>query len=766
MAARSEPHVGNRSTCSWSPANSGPTARSTDEKSFQISPPAISLPKGGGAIRGIGEKFAANPVTGSSTFSIPLPASPGRGGFGPQLALELRLGQRQWRRSGSAGAWRCPSITRKTDKGLPRYADGDRHVPDLRRRGSGSGSRCERPRSSTTTARPCPATRSAATARASKVCSRASSAGPVVTATCTGGRSPRTTCVDLRQGLDQSRISDPADPTRIFSWLISETRDDKGNAILYEYKGEDGTGRRPGAGARAATAADARVRPARRTGTSSEFAMAIAATLLDRTTRRRPRDLTQPRSCGTPVGCSSWCSTTASARASNRGSETWRCRPDLEGNGEWACVRPVLDLSRRLRDPHLSSVPARADVPSLPAGPRSRRSDCLVRSLDFAYRDAPQEHDAQRSRVYSFLEKRAQWSYQRDSPDAARYRYRSLPPVEFTYSEATIDDQVREVDTEALENLPGRPRWRLQWIDLDGEGLSGVLTEQAGAWYYKPNLGAGSFGPAVRPAAYRSRRGRPSPRSTASRQQLMDVQGNGALDLVDFHSPLAGFHERDEHGGWKRVHALRQPAQHRLERSQPALRRPHRRRPRRRADHRARGLHLVSVAGRRKGFGAAERTAIPLDERDGPRVVFADGEQAIYLADMSGDGLSDIVRIRNGQVCYWPNLGYGRFGTTGGDGRARRGSTTRTCSTSAASVWPTSTAAAPPISSTSAATARGCGSTAAATPGARRASCRSRSPPATSTRSRSPTCSATAPPASSGRPTCPATRAGRCATST
>ena len=29
---------------------------------------------------------------------------------------------------------------------------------------------------------------------------------------------------------------------------------------------------------------------------------------------------------------------------------------------------------------------------------------------------------------------------------------------------------------------------------------------------------------------------------------------------------------------------------------------------------------------------------------------------------MSGDGLSDLVRIRNGEVCYWPNLGYGRFG--------------------------------------------------------------------------------------------------------
>ena len=42
--------------------------------------------------------------------------------------------------------------------------------------------------------------------------------------------------------------------------------------------------------------------------------------------------------------------------------------------------------------------------------------------------------------------------------------------------------------------------------------------------------------------------------------------------------------------------------------------------------------------------------------------MFADGTQSIYLADLSGDGLTDIVRIRNGEICYWPNLGYGRFG--------------------------------------------------------------------------------------------------------
>src|SRR5262249_25169770 len=51
-----------------------------------------------------------------------------------------------------------------------------------------------------------------------------------------------------------------------------------------------------------------------------------------------------------------------------------------------------------------------------------------------------------------------------------------------------------------------------------------------------------------------------------------------------------------------------------------------------------------------------------LDEEKGPRLVFDDGTQSIYLADMSGDGLTDLVCIRNGEVCYWPNLGYGHFG--------------------------------------------------------------------------------------------------------
>jgi len=39
----------------------------------RITPPSIQLPKGGGAIRGIGEKLTANLVSGTSATMIPIP---------------------------------------------------------------------------------------------------------------------------------------------------------------------------------------------------------------------------------------------------------------------------------------------------------------------------------------------------------------------------------------------------------------------------------------------------------------------------------------------------------------------------------------------------------------------------------------------------------------------------------------------------------------------------------------------------------------------
>ena len=97
---------------------------SGDQAQFQVTAPQLTLPKGGGAIRGIGEKFAANPVTGSGSMTVPIATSPGRAGFGPQLALSYDSGTGNGP-FGFGWSLSLPSITRKTEKGLPRYADAE-----------------------------------------------------------------------------------------------------------------------------------------------------------------------------------------------------------------------------------------------------------------------------------------------------------------------------------------------------------------------------------------------------------------------------------------------------------------------------------------------------------------------------------------------------------------------------------------------------------------------------------------------------------------
>ncbi|HVG22228.1 MAG TPA: toxin TcdB middle/N-terminal domain-containing protein [Blastocatellia bacterium] len=246
----------------------------------------------------------------------------------------------------------------------------------------------------------------------------------------------------------------------------------------------------------------------------------------------------------------------------------------------------------------------------------------------------------------------------------------SLPPLEFTYSEPVINEELQEIDSASLENLPyGLDGTHYQWVDLDGEGLSGILTEQAGSWYYKRNAS---------PANRRKRDGKemiaaqfesielvarqPSLSALArGGQQLIDLAGDGQLDLVQFDGPTPGFFERTDAEDWDSFTTFS---------SLPVL------------DWKNPNLKFIDLTGdghadllisgdeafcwhtslAEAGFGPAQRVKLTLDEEKGPRLVFADGTQSIFLADLSGDGLVDLLRITNGEVCYWPNLGYGRFG--------------------------------------------------------------------------------------------------------
>ncbi|HEU5227743.1 MAG TPA: SpvB/TcaC N-terminal domain-containing protein, partial [Ktedonobacteraceae bacterium] len=83
----------------------------------------LSLPKGGGALQGIGETFQADAFTGTAALSIPLPISPCRD-FEPILSIDYNSGSGNGP-FGLGFGLSIATIARKTSKGLPQYDDAD-----------------------------------------------------------------------------------------------------------------------------------------------------------------------------------------------------------------------------------------------------------------------------------------------------------------------------------------------------------------------------------------------------------------------------------------------------------------------------------------------------------------------------------------------------------------------------------------------------------------------------------------------------------------
>jgi hypothetical protein len=205
-----------------------PSAAPGSDSTFAVAAPALALPKGGGAIRGIGEKFAANPVTGTASLGVPIATSPGRAGFAPQLSLSYDSGSE----NGPFGfGWSLglPQITRRTDKGLPQYDDAKESDTFLL-----SGAEDLVP---------------VLNADASRFEDRTTANGYLIhryrprveglfarierwTRLADGDAHWRSISKDnilTVYGKDaSSRIADPSNPKRVFTWLICETRDDKG----------------------------------------------------------------------------------------------------------------------------------------------------------------------------------------------------------------------------------------------------------------------------------------------------------------------------------------------------------------------------------------------------------------------------------------------------------------------------------------------------------------------------------------------------------
>ncbi|MBK8264631.1 MAG: hypothetical protein IPK80_25215 [Nannocystis sp.] len=240
------------------------------------------------------------------------------------------------------------------------------------------------------------------------------------------------------------------------------------------------------------------------------------------------------------------------------------------------------------------------------------------------------------------------------------YTSAAYPPIALTYSAAEIGTATHRLDRASLRDLPaGVDGDRFRFVDLDGEGLPGLLTEQAGHWYYKRGEGEGTFGP------WHALPTLPS-NAKLGAQRLMDLDGDGQLSLASLGGAVPGYFDRTTPPGggpakWEPYRTFRTLPN--IDLSAPNVQL---------LDLDGDGLADILVAEQsrfiwypsrgRDGFGSPLALSRPSDEKAGPQLLWSDPQQALYFTDMTGDGLSDICRVRNGDVTYWPNLGHGRFG--------------------------------------------------------------------------------------------------------
>ncbi|MDR0307056.1 MAG: hypothetical protein LBI42_09510 [Chitinispirillales bacterium] len=578
-----------------------------------VAAPSIDLPKGGGALKGIEDKFQANPVTGSAGFSIPLPLSPSRGSLEPEIDLSYDSGSGNGP-FGLGWSLSVPNISRKTDKGLPEYFDSKESdvfimsgSEDLVPTGDPSG--VERNGYNVRTYRPRIESGFARIERWRDknhiIHWRTISADNI---TRIYGQS------------ENARISDPSDDTNTFKWLLEFAHDGKGSAVLYKYKAENNDGARENI---------------------SEFNRLNGNAVC---TNRYLKSICYGNKVHYDGGI-------------NRPSdylfelvfdygEHSPSNPSSDDNGEWqyrpdpfSDYRAGFEIrTRRL----CKRVLMFHKFKELLASNSNTAAPCLVRSVDFTYGN----NDSDISQLLQAQQK----GYIRNG---SVYDSEEFPAMSFTYQAHEWNDDVHEVDAQSLSGLPaGLASEGSHFIDLYGEGLSGLLSEVGQGWYYKRNDGNGKLGPMT------ALRNRPFTGSAAGIQEL---EGNSEKYLVDMDGSAPGFYRLENGEAW---------TSHQSFKNIPNIdfNSPHVKTLDLDGDGRAdllvdEGNSFIYYRSEGQyGFKLESKFIKGYDEEKKPQVIFADLEQSIFLADMSGDGLTDIVRVRNSSVCYWPNLGHGRFG--------------------------------------------------------------------------------------------------------
>ncbi|MEU2614198.1 SpvB/TcaC N-terminal domain-containing protein [Micromonospora sp. NPDC007271] len=538
----------------------------------------ISVPKGGGALTGIGETFQPDLHTGTGNLTVPVPLPPGRGPLTPTLALSYSSGSG----NGPLGlGWTltAPRISRRTDRGVPSY-DDDADVfvlsgaEELVPVPLGTGVPADLP-ADAVVMRYRPRTE-AGFARILHVVGPGQDYWEVWART------------GLRSRYGTPRPPDaPADWTdpaavrtpegRVFSWLLSSTTDQFGNSIRYGYRGDGGAQRYL------------------HTVSYADFGNTAAPSYAV-TVRIAYSDATSPR-------------------------------PD-----PFSDRRPGFELrtTLRVRQISVSTIGDGGAPPTV---------------VDLRYVDeGPGPAPASGLSLLASIQVTGQ--------DATTGRTESLPPLELDYR--PWDPAARRFRRlpATLPPVPLGPG--LELVDLFGDGLPSILQLNGSARYWR-NRGGGRFD-AARPL-----RSTPSGATLGTPGvALADIDADGRPELTitagdrttvwPLATPAPG---SDQAGFVTRPRVTRSVSG--VEPGSPQVRLIDLD-----GDHvpdllLAGAAPLLACGDGRGGFGRLRRVQgrPPLADLTDPHV---------QLADMTGDGLTDVVEVYDGAVRYWPGLGRGRFG--------------------------------------------------------------------------------------------------------
>lgn len=406
-----------------------------------------------------------------------------------------------------------------------------------------------------------------------------------------------------------ARIADPTDRHRIAHWLLQDEWDSRGNRIRYEYKREDLAGvpadSLPERSRLTSRNLAAQLHPKRilwgnaRPGASDGWLFEIVFDYGE-------HDLEAPTSVE---------------------RQPWQLRPDA-----FSSYRTGFEIRTRRLCRRVLFFNHNLGGPSTPS---------LIRSHNLSYDSTPDR---------SLLVGVTLQGYRHDT--VGQVQSNALPTTRFEYSGLLPCGPVREIVC-VDGRVAAADAATQQWLDLDSTGLPGLVARgRGGSLHYRPNLGRAILGSPVILAT------RPSLTDTtlASVQSLGKPFGDTRSCLVDM-SEGPGYQEKISRGDWlPYTPFLEAPTVRASSAGTRSLDLD--------GDGRA-DLMLAGASGPRwhrfegrDGWASAQEVAAAPDTWK----ALADRTGTVSLADMTGDGLADLVQVQSGSVRYWPNLGFGRFG--------------------------------------------------------------------------------------------------------